>query len=120
MTIHERAILDVTLIHIRGRITLTEGADLLRERLLQLAAEGRTKLVIDFQDVPYVDSTTLGVLVRAYTTIARVGGALKLLHAKGHVRQLLEITKLLQVFETFDSDGQALASFATPPPGLNS
>src|SRR5205814_6907886 len=119
MTIHERTILDVTLIHIRGRITLTEGADLLRERLQQLAIESRTKLVIDFKDVPYVDSTALGVLVRAYTTIARTDGALKLLHARGHVRQLLEITRLLQVFETFDSDAQALASFAVPAPAVN-
>jgi anti-sigma B factor antagonist len=119
MTIHERVVLDVTLIHLRGRVTVTEGADVLRQRLRQLISEGRTKLAVDFRDVPYVDSTTLGVLVRAYTTIAREGGALKLVHARGHVRQLLEITKLLQVFESFDSDAQALASFAAPPSALN-
>ena len=114
MILQERLIEDVALIHISGRVTVNEGADVLGERLRQLAEEGRSKFVLDFGDVPYLDSTALGVLLRAGATVARRGGALKLLHVRGHVRELLEVTQLLRVFEAFDSDAEAVASFASP------
>ena len=114
MTLQERLIEDVALIDISGRVTVNEGADVLGDRLRQLVEEGRTKLVLGLGDVPYVDSTALSVLLRARATLARRGGALKLLHVRGHVRELLEVTQLLRVFEAFDSDADAVASFASP------
>jgi len=114
MTLQEHLIEDVALIHISGRVTVNEGADVLGDRLRQLVEEGRTKVVLGFGDVPYVDSTALSVLLRARATLARRGGALKLLHVRGHVRELLEVTQLLRVFEAFDSDAEAVASFASP------
>src|SRR5262245_16536566 len=113
MTLEERLIEDVALIDISGRVTVNEGADILGDRLRQLVEAGRTKLVIDFERVPYVDSTALSVLLRTRATVARRGGALKLLRVKGHVRELLEVTQLLRVFESFDSATEAVASFAS-------
>jgi len=96
MTLEERAIEALTLIRVAGRVTVNQGADVLGDRLRQLMEEGCTKFLIDFGDVPYVDST-----------------ALKLLRVRGHVRELLEVTQLLSVFETFESDAEAVASFST-------
>jgi len=117
VTLDERAIEDVTVIRITGRVTVNEGADVLGDRLRQLIEAGRTKLLIEFGDVPYVDSTALSVLLRTRATLARRGGALRLLHVKGHVRELLEVTRLLLVFEAFDSEADAVASFASAPRG---
>jgi len=116
MTLDERLISDVMLIDIRGRVTVNEGTDLLSERLKQLVEKGHTKLVIGVAEVPYVDSTALSILLRTRATVARRGGALKLLHVRGHVRELLEVTQLLRVFEAFESDEEAVASFDARPP----
>jgi anti-sigma B factor antagonist len=117
MTVEERAIEDVTLIRIGGRVTVNEGAGVLGGRLRQLVEAGRTKLLIDFGDVPYIDSTALSVMLRTRATLARRGGALKLLRVKGHVHELLEVTRLLHVFEAFDSEADAIASFVSSPHG---
>src|SRR5262249_35375418 len=111
MTIHEQQVLDVVLIHISGRVTLNDGADVLGRTLHRLVQEGTLQIVLDLLDVPYIDSTALGTMLKSYTTMSRRGGALKLLHVRGHVRELLTLTKLLDVFETFDADAQAVASF---------
>src|SRR5262245_49230202 len=79
MTLDERVIDDVTLVRIVGRVTVNEGAETLHGRLRQLVEAGRTKLVIDFGDVPYIDSTALSVLLRMRATVDCRGGALKLL-----------------------------------------
>lgn len=113
--VSERLILDVVLIHISGRATLTEGAEQLADALQRLIDQGQAKFVIDLGDVPYIDSTALGAILRGRATVSRRGGALKLLRVRGHVRELLELTKLLPVFEVFDSDAEALASFESPP-----
>src|SRR6266852_5837819 len=68
MTIHEQLILDVALLHLSGRVTLTDGADVLGETLQRLAEQGHLKIVLDLLDVPYIDSTALGAILRAYTT----------------------------------------------------
>lgn len=115
MTLQERLVQDVMLIRITGRVTLNEGAGPFGDRLRQLVEQGRTRLVIDFGDVPYIDSTALGALLVTRASTARRGGAVKLLHVHGHVRELLEVTQLTHVFEMFDSDTQALASFEPPP-----
>ena len=116
MTLDERIISDVMLIDIHGRVTVNEGADQLAERLKQLVEKGHTKLVVGVAEVPYVDSTALSILLRTRATVTRRGGALKLLQVRGHVRELLEVTQLLRVFESFDTDADAVASFAAAPP----
>ena len=116
MTIHEQEVLDVVLLHISGRVTLTDGAELLGKTVQRLVQQGKLHIVLDLLDVPYIDSTALGTMLKAYTTLSRRGGALKLLHVRGHVRELLTLTKLLDVFESFDSDAQAVASFKPAAP----
>src|SRR4030095_497232 len=116
MTLDERLISDGRLIDIHGRVTLNEGTDLLAERLKQLVEKGHTKLVIGLADVPYVDSTALSILLRTRATVSKRDGALKLMHVRGHVRELLEVTQLLRVFEAFDSDADAVASFNARTP----
>ena len=115
MTIRERSVGDVTVIDIGGRITIQDGADMFRDAVQHLASQGRFKLVVNFQGVPYVDSTALGEIVRAYTTVRRQGGSLKLLHLTARVRELLAMTRLLAVFDSFDTEATAVESFRISP-----
>ena len=88
-----------------------EGDDALREAVTRLVDGGRTKIVLNLAEVPYVDSAGLGEIVRCYTTVSRKGGRLKLLHLTKKIKDLLAITKLLTVFETYDSEDEAVKSF---------
>src|SRR5258708_4780166 len=90
MTIRERSISDVTVLEIGGKIAIEDGADLFRDTVQRLSSEGRFKLVVNCQGVPYVDSTALGEIVRACTTVKRDGGSLKLLNLTRRVQELLE------------------------------
>ena len=116
MTIQERIVSDVAVIRITGRITLTEGTPEFDDVLQRLVQAGQVRLILDLEEVPYIDSTALGSLLRTHATVSRLGGALKLLRVKGHVRELLELTRLLSVFEAFDSEAAAMASVAATPP----
>jgi anti-anti-sigma factor len=72
-------------------------------------------LILDLEEVPYIDSTALGIILRAHATVTRRGGALRLLHVDGHVRELLELTRLLSVLGAFDSEADAIASVKSIP-----
>jgi anti-sigma B factor antagonist len=111
MTLHQRAIGDVTIIDLAGRLTVEDGADDFRDLVRQLLRDGRAKLVLNFRDAPYIDSTALGEIVRAYTSATRKGGTLKLLSVTARVHELLMITKLLTVFDLFDAEAEAVKSF---------
>ena len=111
MTLHERWISDVTIIDVDGRITVQDGADIFRDVVRQLVRQGRVKLVLNFHDASYIDSTALGVIISAYTSVTRKGGTLKLLNVPARVHELLMITKLLSVFDLFDAEAEALKSF---------
>ena len=111
MTLHERWIGDVTIIDIAGRMTVEDGADLFRDAVRQLVHQNRVKLVLNFQAAPYIDSTALGEVVRAYTSATRKGGTLKLLNVTPRVHELLIITKLLSVFDLFEAEAEAVKSF---------
>ncbi len=111
MSLHERWIGDVTIIDINGRITVQDGVDIFRGVVRQLVALSRVKLVLNFDDVPYIDSTALGEIIRAYTSVTRRGGAPKLLHVPARVHELLMITRLLSVFDLFDDEAEAVKSF---------
>ena len=111
MHIHERAIGDVTIIDVNGRMTLGEGQELLRDKVNSLIQQGQKRLVLNLAEVPYIDSAGLGEIVRTYTTVSHQGGALKLLNLTKRIQDLLAITKLLTVFETFDTEADAVGSF---------
>src|SRR5260370_12380088 len=112
LNIKERQEGDVTILDLSGKITIGEGSVQLREAVRKLLDEGRKKILLNLGDVAYVDSSGIGELVSSYTTTGNQVGHLKLLNLTKRVRDLLMITKLLTVFETFDSEQQALASFS--------
>jgi anti-sigma B factor antagonist len=112
MQIDERTIGDVVLLDLKGKITLGEGDELLKDKVNSLVNQGHKKIVLNLADVPYIDSAGLGEVVRTYTTVSRQGGSLKLLNLTKRITDLLSITKLLTVFETFDSENEAVRSFS--------
>ncbi len=113
MEIEERTAGDVTILDLKGKITLGEGDELLKDKTNSLIQEGRHRVVLNLEAVPYIDSAGLGEIVRTYTTVSRQGGKLKLLNMTKRIRDLLLITKLLNVFETFDSEQEAVRSFSS-------
>jgi anti-sigma B factor antagonist len=113
MTITERRQGDVVILDLDGKILLGEGDVQLREAIRRLLQSGARKILLNLANVPYMDSAGLGELVRAYTTVRREGGELKLLNLTARIQDLLTITKLISVFESFDSEDAALKSFAS-------
>ena len=107
-----RQVGDVTVLDASGRITLGEGSTTFREKIKELAAAGSKKVLINMGDISYIDSSGIGELVSGYTTITNNGGALKLLNLGKRVQDLLQITKLYTVFETFDDEAAAIRSFS--------
>lgn len=111
MEITERSVGGVTVLDLNGKIQLGEGDDVLRHTVRSLIAGGTRKLVLNLADVPYVDSAGLGELVRSHTRMVQAGGSVKLLSLTARMQDLLSITKLVTVFETFESEDSAIASF---------
>jgi anti-sigma B factor antagonist len=112
MQLEQRVAGDVAIVKVVGDITLNKGGDvLLKDKVQSLIQQGHKNLLIDLSGVSYVDSAGLGELVQAYATAKNRGGALKLLGVTKRLRDLLVVTKLLTVFDTFDSEAEALASF---------
>jgi anti-sigma B factor antagonist len=113
MKIDERAVDGVTILDLQGKMLIGEGDELLREKINQLVENGTERIVLNLAEVPYVDSAGLGEIVRCYTTVSRKNGKLKLLHLTKRIHDLLSITKLLTVFETYDTEEEAVKSFKT-------
>jgi anti-sigma B factor antagonist len=113
MQIDQRAVGDVVVLDLKGRVTMGEGDELLKDKVNSLVNQGHKKIVLNLAEVPYIDSAGLGEIVRTYTTVSRQGGSLKLLNLTKRITDLLSITKLLTVFETFDSENDAVRSFST-------
>ena len=111
MQIEERIVGDVTILDLKGKMTLGEGDELLKDKINSLIHQGQKNLLLNLEGVPYIDSAGLGEIVRTYTTVSRQGGALKLVNLTKRITDLLAITKLLTVFETFDLEKDAVASF---------
>ena len=112
MEIVERTVNEVTVLDLKGKMTLGEGDEMLKDKINSLLAAGKKKLLLNLEGVPYIDSAGLGEVVRTYTTVSRQGGSLKLLGLTKRITDLLSITKLLTVFETFDSENDAVRSFS--------
>jgi anti-sigma B factor antagonist len=101
----------VTVVDMSGRISLGDGSALLRTLVRQLLAEDRTLILLNLADVNYIDSSGIGELVSAFTTVKGRGGDMKLLNLTKKVHDLLQITKLFTVFEVFNEESKAIQSF---------
>ena len=113
MQISERTIGDVVIVDVSGKITLGDGGDaILKDKMRSLIQQGKTKVLLNLGEVSYVDSAGLGEIVQAYATVTKTGGALKLLNTTKRIKDLLSITKLLTVFDTYDSEPEAVTSFS--------
>ena len=106
-----RQINDVSIVDFSGKITLGDGSALLRKTIRELVDNGQKKIIISLYDVDYIDSSGIGELVSAYTTVKGRGGDLKLLHLTKKVHDLLQLTKLYTVFDVYSEESAALGSF---------
>jgi len=111
LNISERHVGDVTILDMDGKITIGEGSVALRTTIRRLLEEGKKKILLNLAKVGYIDSSGIGELVSSYTAINKEGGELKLLNLTQKLQDLLTITKLLTVFDVYESEEEALASF---------
>jgi len=112
MQIQEKANGDVVVLTVNGDITLNAGGDvLLKDKVQSLLQQGQTKILIDLGGVSYVDSAGLGQLVQIHATTKNQGGALRLANVTKRLKDLLVVTKLVTVFDTYNSEQEALAAF---------
>jgi anti-sigma B factor antagonist len=116
ITISERRIGDVTILDLHGRLVFDEGDVSCVERIDRLIREQRIQIVVNLQDVSYIDSAGVGALVSKYVTLRKRGGDLKLLCLSERVRRVISIAQLLGVFESFESEELAVRSFAPVHP----
>ncbi len=111
LNIKERQAGDVTILDMDGKITIGEGSVALRNAIRKLAEEGKKKILLNLGKVGYVDSSGIGELVSSFTTVSRDGGQLKLLNLTQKIQDLLAITKLLTVFDVYEAEAEAVASY---------
>jgi anti-sigma B factor antagonist len=107
----DREVTGVTVVEIEGRIVLGEESNAFRERVKGLLANGKKKIVLDMKNVTYIDSAGLGTLVASFHSSRQQGATLKLANLGTKFREVLQVTKLYTVFETFDSEAAAIGSF---------
>src|ERR1035437_4661901 len=107
----EKEISGVTILQLAGRITLGDESNALRTKIKELLGQGKTRLVIDLAEVTYIDSAGLGTLVAGFTSAQNQGASLKLANLTKRFHETLNITKLVTVFDVFDTAAQAIKSF---------
>jgi anti-sigma B factor antagonist len=111
MKIGKRKKGDVLILDLHGKILIGEGIDDLRGAIDSAVQEKETKLLLNFADVPYLDSTGLGEVVRSYTSLKKANGVVKIVNLTNKVRDLLSVTKLITVFDSFEDEDKAIASY---------
>lgn len=111
MEISERTVGGLTILDLKGKLTIADGAQVLKDKSESLVFQGRNHVILNLGEVPYIDSGGLGQLVASYTTIARAGGRLTLLNLNKRNHDLISITKLVSVFETYDTEREAIESY---------
>lgn len=111
LDVKERQAGDVTILDLVGEVRIGEGSIALRDAIKKLAAEGKSKVLLNLAGVKYIDSSGIGELIANYTTVSRQGGQLKLLNLTDKIQNLLVITKLLTVFDASEDEAEALKSF---------
>jgi anti-sigma B factor antagonist len=112
MTLTEREVGDVTILDLKGRLVLDDGDLLFRDRVNDLVAKGRKKIVVNLRDVTYIDSCGIGVLISKLVSVRNKGGDLKLVQLSPRSHRVFDICRLDNVFEAFESEDDAVASFA--------
>ena len=112
MTTSTRQLGDVTIVDISGRIVLGEESAALRNLVSDLLSKQQNKILFNLRDVNYIDSSGLGHLVSAFTSVRKQGGELKLLHLTHKVHDLMQITRLYTVFHIMDDEAVAVKSFS--------
>jgi anti-sigma B factor antagonist len=112
LVITEKDLADATIMVLTGRVTLGEESNQLRTALKNILGKGKTRLVLDLAEVSYIDSAGLGTLVAGYTTARNLGSTMKLANLTKKFHEQLNITKLVTVFEVYDSVEEAVKSFA--------
>ncbi len=111
MKVSTRQVDGVVIMDMSGRITLGEGSVTLRDSVRDVLSKGNNHILLNLGDVTYIDSSGIGELVSAFTTVKNAGGELKLLNLTRKVHDLLQITKLYTVFDVKDNEAAAVASF---------
>jgi len=109
--IHERREGDVAVLDLRGRIRISGGTLALHRSIRCLVDEGKTKILLNLAGVTHIDSTGLGELISSYVTLSNKGGRIKLVHLTERLQDIMTITKLVTVFDVYDNEADALASF---------
>ncbi|HEV8430717.1 MAG TPA: STAS domain-containing protein [Pyrinomonadaceae bacterium] len=111
LDLKERQAGDVTILDLSGEVRIGDSSVALRDSIRGLADQGKRKLLLNLKGVKYIDSSGIGELIANYTTVTRQGGQLKLLNLTDRIQNLLVITKLLTVFDSYDNEAEALKSF---------
>ena len=112
MKIDSRTVGDIHVLDCRGKITLGDDTQAIRNTIRGILKSGGKKIVLNLADVPYIDSSGIGELVSTHTTVANGGGQLKLLNLTKRIRESLSIMKLLFLFQVYDSEQSTVASFS--------
>ena len=111
LSIEYRKIDDVTIIDIKGKMTIGAGDVQFRDEIKRLLDEGHSKMVLNLEGLKYMDSSGVGELVSSYTTVTNRGSQMKLANISGKILDLLQITQLLQVFDTYENVDEAVKGF---------
>ena len=115
MRIDQRRVDDVIFLDLRGKIAAGDGDVKIRDTIQQLAGAGAKKIVLNFADVPYMDSVGLSTIIRSHLTLSQDGGQLRLLNVPRRLADLLAVTRLTAVFDTFNDEAAVIRSFDTGP-----
>jgi len=114
MNIEQRQLGDVTLIDVCGRLTMNDGHGQLKAAIAGLTDRGSVRIILNLQELRYLDSACLGELINSHIKLSRKQGRLKLLNVPAHLHELLKLAGLEGVFETFTSEADAVRSFQPP------
>jgi anti-sigma B factor antagonist len=114
MKVEERQVGGVSLLDVRGRLTMNDGHGQIRAAIDRLIARGSIRAVLNLRDLQYLDSACLGEIINAHIALSRKGGRLKMIDVPAHLHDLLKLAGLDGVFEAFTSEAEAVASFQAP------
>ena len=112
MKVQTRQVDGVTILDLSGQIKLGEGSVTIRDAVRDLLAKGQKKVLLNMGEISYIDSSGVGELVSAFTTVRNAGGEMKLLNLTKRVHDVLQITKLYTVFDIWDDETRAITAFA--------
>jgi anti-sigma B factor antagonist len=115
MEMHSRDVGGVAVVDLVGRMTSSDGAGVLAARVARLMAEGHTQVVLNLAQLSYMDSSGLGEMVSCYSKVCKAGGTIRLAETTARIQDLLAITRLVTVFESYDTEALAVASFGMSP-----